>query len=703
MKKVNNTGLNKSMRVLFAFFRLDTPPQYFLYFLTIKQIFKMKKNNIFSFTAIAFALLNILSFSLMAQRTPIGNLLVEGVGEIPTSVSERLDQYQNLRSAGFADWDASGKGLYITTRFADVAQIHHVSKAGAYREQVTFFKEPVTSVSTCPNPEKDGFLYSRDMGGNEQYQIYYFDRSNGTSTLLTDGKSRNTHYHWNKKGDKVAFGSTKRNGRDVDFYIAPLNNPADAKMILENTGGGWKITDWSQDENRMIVANGTSVNETKLYILDITSGKMEEINPSNDQISYTTYIFSIVLTNAKFSKDGKGVFLTSNENSEFLNLRYYDISTRKMSILLDAKKDVDFISFSADGSKFVFTLNDGGYSKPYLMDTKTFKYSPINLGEMGAIASIKFNQDNNRIAFGLQTLNQASEVYVHDLKAKKTERWTFSETVGLNPANFGTAKLIAYPTFDQDEQTSKTRMIPSFLITPQNASGKLPVIIDIHGGPEAQSRPIFNPLHQYWASELGIAVLRPNVRGSGGYGKTYLKLDNGMLRENSVKDIRALLDWIATQPNLDASRVAVYGGSYGGYMSLACMTKYNDRLKCGIDLFGISNFVSFLKNTSAYRADLRRVEYGDERDPAMAAHLQKISPLTNIKNITKPMFIYQGENDPRVPLSESEQMLEALKKNGVPVSYVRAKDEGHGIDKKANRDYTYAAISWFLKKYLVGE
>ena len=663
----------------------------------------MKKNTISPFMAIGFALLNLFSFTLMAQRTPIGNLLVEGVGEIPTTVSERLDQYQNLRSAGIADWDASGKGLYITTRFADVAHIHHLSKAGAYREQVTFSKEPVTSVSTCPNPMKDGFLYSKDMGGNEQYQIYYFDRSNGTSTLLTDGKSRNTGYLWNKKGDKIAFGSTKRNGRDVDFYIAPLNNPADAKIILENKGGGWSIVDWSPDESRMIVANSTSLTEAKIYILDINSGKLDEINPSNNPIAYSTFIFGKVITNAKFSKDGKGIFLTSDENSEFLTLKYYDISTRKMSILFDANKDVEFVRFSTDGSKFVFTLNEGGYSKPYLMDTKTFKYSPINLGTMGAISSIKFNKDNNRIAFNLTSPSQTSEVYVHDLKAKQTEKWTFSETAGLNPANFSTAKLIDCPTFDNDEQSGKIRMIPSFLTTPKNINRKLPVLIDIHGGPESQSRPSFNSLHQYWANELGIAVLVPNIRGSAGYGKTYLKLDNDMLRDNAIKDIGALLDWIATQPNLDASRVAVIGGSYGGTMTLLSMTNYNDRLKCGVDLFGVSNLTSFLKNTAGYRVDLRRVEYGDERDPKMAEYFQKISPLTNIKNITKPMFIYQGENDPRVPLSESEQMLEALKQNGVPVSYVRAKDEGHGIAKKANRDYTYAAISWFLKKYLVGE
>lgn len=654
----------------------------------------MKNKLSFLQTAIGFALLNLFCFPLMAQRASIGNLLVEGVGQIPAAISERLDQYQNIRSAGFADWDASRPGLYITTRFADVTQIHHLSKAGAYREQITFFKEPITSVSTCPDTGKDGFLYSRDIGGNEQYQIYFWDRTNGTSTLLTDGKSRNGSYRWNKKGDKIAFTSTKRTGKDLDFYIVPLNKPSDTKLILENKGGGWGIFDWSLDESRLIVSNYTSANEGKVYLLDIVSGALDEINPTSKQIAYGS---------VKFSKDGKGIFFTSDEDSEFKSLRYYDLATKKMSKISDINNDVDDMELSEDGSKLVFVTNEGGYSKSYLMDTKTLKYTALVLGSPGVITKIKFNKDNNRIAFALSTPNQTSEVYVHDLKTKKTEQWTYSETGGLNPANFSPAKLITYPTFDKDELTGKTRMIPSFLITPKNGNGKLPVLISIHGGPEGQSMASFNVNNQYWANELGVAILVPNVRGSAGYGKTYLKLDNGALRENSVKDIGALLDWIATQPNLDASRVAVIGGSYGGYMSLACMTNFNDRLKCGIDLFGISNFVSFLKNTSAYRADLRRAEYGDERDPAMAAHFQKISPLTNINNITKPMFIYQGENDPRVPLSESEQMVEALKQNGVTVSYVRAKDEGHGIAKKANRDYTNAAMSWFLKKYLVGE
>jgi dipeptidyl aminopeptidase/acylaminoacyl peptidase len=431
-------------------------------------------------------------------------------------------------------------------------------------------------------------------------------------------------------------------------------------------------------------------------LIDIATGKMEEINPSGKQISYSN-------RNVKFSKDGKGIFLTSDEDAEFLSLWYFDFTSKKMLKITNLNYDVDRIELAADGSKLVFVVNDAGYSKPYLLNIKTMKYSLLNLGANISISNIGFNKDNNRVAFTINTPTQASEVFVHNLKTNSTIRWTFSETAGLNPDKFSTTTLIEYPTFDKNTETGKNRMIPSFLVMPKNTTGKLPVLISIHGGPEGQSRANFNVLNQYLANELGIAVLLPNVRGSAGYGKTYLKLDNGKLRENSVNDIGSLLDWIATQPNLDVSRVAVYGGSYGGYMSLACMTHYNSRLTCGIDLFGISNFVSFLKNTSGYRADLRRVEYGDERDIVMAEFLTKISPLTNIKNITKPMFIYQGENDPRVPLSESEQMVTTLKQNGVAVSYIRAKDEGHGLAKKANRDYIFAAMAVFLKKHLVGE
>jgi dipeptidyl aminopeptidase/acylaminoacyl peptidase len=234
-------------------------------------------------------------------------------------------------------------------------------------------------------------------------------------------------------------------------------------------------------------------------------------------------------------------------------------------------------------------------------------------------------------------------------------------------------------------------------------TGKVPVLVVIHGGPEAQFRPNFNAFIQYMVQELKIAVVAPNVRGSTGYGKYYVELDNGFRRMDSVRDIGATLDWIATQPTFEPRRVAVYGGSYGGFMSYASMIEYNNRLIAGVSIVGISNFVTFLNNTSGYRRDLRRVEYGDERDAKMREFLQRISPLTNVGRIKRPMLIIQGANDPRVPATEASQMLKAIRSNGAEAWYMLAKDEGHGFQKKSNRDAQNAAIAAFLKLKLVGQ
>jgi dipeptidyl aminopeptidase/acylaminoacyl peptidase len=363
--------------------------------------------------------------------------------------------------------------------------------------------------------------------------------------------------------------------------------------------------------------------------------------------------------------------------------------------------DVEGLSLNDQGSTLAFSTNEGGFSKLYLLDTQTKKYRPVPNLPPGVTGSFGFAPDGKRLAISMNTSTTPSDVFVVNTATDAIERWTFSETGGLNTANFVEPKLIQYPTFDS--LNGKPRQIPAFVYIPKKVQGKVPVVISIHGGPEGQSLPSFNPTIQYMVNELGVAVLVPNVRGSSGYGKTYLQLDNGFLRENSVKDIGTLLDWIGRQPNLDAGKVSVFGGSYGGYMVLASMTMFNDRLRAGIDLFGISNWLTFLKNTSEYRRDLRRVEYGDEREPKMNEFLARISPIQKVNNITKPMFIFQGVNDPRVPVTESEQMLAALKKNGTPTWYVQAKDEGHGIAKKANRDYTYAAIMLFLENYLLKE
>jgi dipeptidyl aminopeptidase/acylaminoacyl peptidase len=299
----------------------------------------------------------------------------------------------------------------------------------------------------------------------------------------------------------------------------------------------------------------------------------------------------------------------------------------------------------------------------------------------------------------INTPETPTDVFTLDFQNMERTRWTYSEVGGLDTSTFPKPELITYETFD--EVNGISRMIPAFVYKPTRAEGPFPVVIEIHGGPEGQHVPIFSSATAYLTNELSIAVIAPNVRGSSGYGKSYLKLDNGFNREKSVKDIGKLIEWIETQPQFDSERIAVMGGSYGGYMVLASMIHFDDKLRCGIDMVGISNFVTFLQNTEAYRRDQRRVEYGDERDPEMRKYLDSISPSNHADKINSPLFVIQGANDPRVPASESEQMVRSIRKNQGKVWYMLAMDEGHGYSKKENIDIMSEAIVFFLQQYLI--
>lgn len=362
-------------------------------------------------------------------------------------------------------------------------------------------------------------------------------------------------------------------------------------------------------------------------------------------------------------------------------------------------------AISKDRTRGVFSVNVEGMSQIYLLDMLSREFARVNVIPTGLAGGMEFSPDGSKLGLTLNTSKTPSDSFVLDLGEGALEygdltRWTFSEVGGLDTESFIEPELVHYPTFDSDSGGPEN--IPAWIYKPAG-QGPHPVIIAIHGGPEGQARPSFSSTYQMWLNKLGAAVIRPNVRGSDGYGKYYMSLDNGFKREDSVRDIGALLDWIATQPDLDQDRVAVFGGSYGGYMVLASSVHYSDRLKAAVDVVGISNFVTFLENTQDYRRDLRRAEYGDEREPAMRKYLQSISPLTHVDKIKVPMMVVQGQNDPRVPVTEAIQVVEALRAQGQPVWYMNALNEGHGYRKKENRDVYQQASIMFLQKYLVGE
>ena len=619
--------------------------------------------------------------------TPGENLVVDGVPKIPASLAETIGRYTENREAFQTDWHPTRREMLIGTRFGNTYQAHIVRMPGGARQQLTFFSEPVYGGWFHP---KDGsyVVYTKDIGGGEWYQFFRYDLATGESTLLTDGKSRNTSLQWSSGGDQIAYVSTRRNNHDTDLWVMNPSDPKTDRMLTQLTGGGWEPQDWSPDDKKILLMEGISVNETYLWLVDTTTGAKTELTPrqAGVQVAYGS---------ARFSKDGKGIYVTTDKDSEFQRLAYISLATKEMKILTPGLPwDVGVFAQSWDGKWVAYLSNEDGVSKLHVFDAATLKEWPVPKLRVGVMGGLIWHRNNRDLGFVLTTARDPADCYSLDVSTGTVERWTRSETA-VNTSALQDAELVRWKTFDG-------KMISGFLYRPPaKFTGKRPVLIDIHGGPEGQSRPWFLESDNYYLNELGIAILEPNVRGSTGYGKTFTKLDNGFLREGSYKDINALIDWIAAQPNLDADRIAVTGASYGGYMTLAVSAFYSDQIRCSVDIVGPSNLVTFLENTEAYRRDLRRVEYGDERDPRMREFLERIAPMNNADKIKKPIMIVAGYNDPRVPVGESNQMVAALKKQGTRVWYVMAKDEGHGFQKKANHDFQFYATVEFLQEFLL--
>ena len=628
----------------------------------------------------------------VASGEPVvrGQLVIDGVPPIPAELTARLNAYQNARSASFAGW--LGDAALVATRFGDVSQLHRVDAPLGMRRQLTFGKEPVWNAAVSPNRGASGFIFAKDVGGGEFHQLFWHDLATGAATLLTDGKSRYSGVAWAASGCRFAYTTTERNGVDWDIHVRSLGRDdaasggctapsAERSVAVAGRGTGWTTADFAPDETRLLAIQYFSINESRLYEVDLATGALRRLVEGAGVAA---------IHDARYAADGEEIFFSADLGGEFVGLHRLHMATGAVTSLTpDLPWDVEDFILAPDGGKLAFVANEGGLSKLHVRQLPSM--APLRLPAIpeGIVHSPAFTAKGERLGFVLNRAQAPGDVYAVDFATNTLVRWTASELGGLSAERLVAPELVSYPTFDG-------RRIPAFVFAPRDGAPH-PVLIDIHGGPEGQYRPWFSPTTQFFVNELGFAVVAPNVRGSSGYGKTWLKLDNGYLREDSVRDIGALLDWLAQREDLDASRVAVMGGSYGGYMVLASLAHFGERLRAGIDRVGISNFVTFLTTTQGYRRDLRRAEYGDERDPEMRAFLERISPLNQMERMTKPLFISQGLNDPRVPASESAQMVAALKQQGVPVWYVVARDEGHGFRKKANRDYQLAAAALFLQ------
>lgn len=608
-------------------------------------------------------------------------LELQAVPQVPMSLTEDVARYQNVRSAAVIDW--LGDALLISTRFGDTSQLHVVREPLGMREQLTFAAEPIGG-ALAPHVEKPKrIVFAKDTGGSESYQLFLMDLATRKSDLLTDGKSRYTGVSFDPTGTKIAYSSTELTGRDTDLFIQSLGG--ERVIVQRDQGVGWYVEDWTQDGSRVLISRFVSVVESELYEVDLKSHARTRLLADQGAVS---------LGSIAYDAAGRKVFFVSFLDGQFERIYEIDLESGAVAPLSPALNwNVSFFTLSRDRNLLAYVVNEAGYTRTHLLDLASRQDLMMPKLPQGRMSNIRFNHDNSRIAFSFQTPVDQSDVYVMDIATQEVSRWTKSELGEIPAEQMVAPSLKHFKSFDERE-------IPVFVFEPPG-DGPHPVLIHIHGGPESQYRPGFSSTFQFYVNELGIAVWVPNVRGSAGYGKDYVGLDNGYLREDSVKDIGALIDFIATQPRMNADRIGVMGGSYGGYMVLASLVHYSDRIRAGVETVGISNFVTFLENTQDYRRDLRRAEYGDERDPAMREFLESIAPLNRVERITSPLLIGQGLNDPRVPASESRQIFDALQASEVPVWYVLANDEGHGFRKKPNRDYWWYVVAMFLREHLL--
>ena len=627
-----------------------------------------------------------------------GQLLMEDIPAIPASLPQTLSRYQSVRSARFAGWTKDSESIFIKTRIGPVSQLYRVNKPAGAHHQLTFGEEPIGEVLRRPNSKL--VALTRDKGGDEFDQVFLLNPEDGLMHLLSDGFALNNRLAWDRQGQRLAYRSTRRNGRSSDIWIQNADFSDPATILLETDDGTlWKPIDFSRDGKKLLIQQFVSIADSRIYVKELPDGQLRLLagdaeNPSSN-----------IATG--FDQHDNNVLFVTNQHNGAAELAKVSLDETPVMTFSPNVTNWDITRFvlSPDRKRGAFVSNEGGISRLYLFDPANLRYKRVDKIPLGLISGLIFSPDSKKLGMTLNSARTPSDAFVlslgrKPLSGRKLTRWTFSEVGGLDTDKFSKPIPIQFPS--PVEGQDKPMSIPAFVYLPPG-KGPFPVIIHVHGGPENQFRPRFNSDFQMWIDQLGVAVIAPNIRGSLGYGSHYITLDDGYKRETAVRDIGALLDWIATQTRLDQDRVAVIGASYGGYIALASAVHYSDRLRAAVDRVGISNFVTFLENTQDYRRELRRIEYGDERDPEMRAFLEQISPLNNVDKIEIPLFVQQGQNDPIVPMSESEQMVKALREQGQTVWYMKALNEGHGFDKKENRDLYQQATFLFLQKYLLGD
>jgi dipeptidyl aminopeptidase/acylaminoacyl peptidase len=620
------------------------------------------------------------------QISPGKNIETVGVPPVPVSLAREVQTYTSIYGLPLAGWDPEKREVRLKG-LSSVTWISLVNSPGSSPQPSSIYIQSSGIYDVYFQPQGKYLAYTRDASGNETFQLYLYNISRGESAMLSDGKSRNTEPVWSNAGDKIAYSSTPSGMSGVNLRLLNPFEPKTDHLLAQSSGSYFKAYDWSPDDKHVVYCDFASNTASTLWLVDVASGSKVLLSPKADQPELYDY--------PQFSKDGKGIYVVTDHDSDFRRLAYIDLASHKIIYIPSAGQwDVDEFQLAPDGKTIAFVTNEDGISRLHLFDVVARKECTAPQLPLGIISDVKWRSDSSDLAFNFKSPTTPNDVYSVDTQTGRVELWAKSVTNGADTSKFSQPALIHWPTFDK-------RTISGFLYRPPaKFKGKRPVIIDIHGGPEEQCRPGFGYEDNYFLNELGVVKIYPNVRGSTGYGKRFASLDNGMRREDAVKDIGALLDWIKTQPDLDADRVLVEGASYGGYLALSTAYVYSDRIRAAISDSGISNLASFVEHTEGWRRDIQRAEFGDERDPKVKEFMERTAPLNNAQRMKKPLLIIQGQNDPRVPVSEAARLVGATK-DRIPVWYIVAKDEGHGFIQQNNRDYRLYATVLFVKEFLL--
>lgn len=637
--------------------------------------------------AMLIALLLVAGGLVKAQSTTPGkNIEALGVPPIPASLAREIQPYNSIYGLPLAGWNPAKREIWLKG-LSSVTWISGVASPGTSPETSSIYIQSAGIYDVYFQPQGKYLAYTRDVNGNESFQLYLYEISARNTTLLSDGKSRNTEPAWSNAGDKIVYSSSPSGSEGVNLRLLNPFDPKTDRLLEKSSGSYLKAYDWSPDDKSVVFCDFSSNTTSTLWLIDVATGKKVLLSEKGDKPELYDF--------PQFSKDGKGIYVVTDHGSDFRRLAFIDLASRKISYVPSPPQwDVEEFQLSPDGKTIAFTTNEDGLSKLHLFDLVNGKEHVVPQVPVGIISDPRWNRDSTEVAFNLKSPRSPIDVYSANVRTAKVELWAKSVMNGMDTSKFSQPELVRWQTFDK-------RLLSGFLYRPsEKFKGKRPVVIDIHGGPEEQYRPTFLYEDNYLLNELGVAKIYPNVRGSSGYGKSFLTLDNGVLREDAVKDIGALLDWIKDQPGLDADRVLVEGVSYGGYLALSTAYAYGDRIRGVISESGITNLANFVQNTEGWRRDLQRAEFGDERDPKIRAFMERTAPLNNAQKIKKPLLIIHGQNDPRVPVADAAKLVNVTK-DRVPVWYIVAKNEGHGFVQQENRDYRLYATILFVKEFLL--